>query len=47
MELTNLLYEQDGPVVTVTVNRAESLNALNNLTIRELTEVVEAFNQKG
>jgi len=44
VELTNLLYEQDGPVVTVTVNRPESLNALNNQTMRELGIALEAFN---
>ncbi|MEC9072318.1 MAG: enoyl-CoA hydratase-related protein, partial [Myxococcota bacterium] len=44
LELSNLLYEQEGPVVTVTVNRPEALNALNNQTMRELGLAVEAFN---
>ncbi len=40
-----LLVEQDGGVLTVTMNRPEKLNAFDDTMLRELTEVVEAAAQ--
>ena len=43
--LTNfqhVLVVQDGAVLTVTMNRPEVLNAINDLMLQELIEVVEA-----
>ena len=36
----NILVERDGAIATITVNRPKSLNALNSLTLRELTQAV-------
>ena len=36
----NVLVERDGPVAVITVNRPKSMNALNSLTLRELTQAV-------
>ncbi|MHB8571502.1 MAG: enoyl-CoA hydratase-related protein [Candidatus Dormibacteria bacterium] len=38
--LTNVLYSQEGPVATVTINREDRLNCLNYVT---LTSLVDAF----
>src|SRR6266481_9106644 len=40
-----LLVEQDGGVLTVTMNRPEKLNAFDNTMLQELTEVIEAAAQ--
>jgi len=40
MPYENILLEREGPVVTITVNRPKSLNALNSATLRELTQAV-------
>jgi 2-(1,2-epoxy-1,2-dihydrophenyl)acetyl-CoA isomerase len=40
-----LLVEQDGGVLTVTMNRPDKLNAFNDTMLRELTEVVESAAQ--
>jgi len=36
MSYENLLYEKDGNIVTLTINRPKVLNALNNKTLTEL-----------
>src|SRR5437764_7119941 len=36
----NIQVERDGSVAVITVNRPKSLNALNSLTLRELTQAV-------
>jgi 2-(1,2-epoxy-1,2-dihydrophenyl)acetyl-CoA isomerase len=38
----HLLVEQDGGVLTITMNRPEVLNAINDALLAELTEAVEA-----
>src|SRR5438874_2876845 len=40
MPYENILLEREGPVVTITVNRPKSLNALNSATLRELTQAL-------
>lgn len=42
MTYENILFEQDGPVGILTVNRPKSLNALNPATVREIGACVEA-----
>jgi enoyl-CoA hydratase len=37
----NLIYEQDGPIARITVNRPDVLNALNRATLDELGQAVE------
>lgn len=44
MAYENLLYEVDGPVAVLRVNRPDKLNALNTATLHEL---VAAFTQAG
>ncbi len=40
-----LLVEQDGSVLTITMNRPEKLNAFNDTMLQEMTEAVEAAAQ--
>ena len=42
MGYENILFELDGPVARVTINRPEVLNALNNQTITELESAFDA-----
>lgn len=42
MTFTNLLWEVDDNILTITINRADKLNALNSATMLEINE---AFNQ--
>lgn len=42
MDYTTLLYEQDGPLAVVTVNRPEVRNALNRATVEDLERAVDA-----
>ena len=41
MEFSNLIYQVEDKIATVTINRPEVLNALNGETISELTTVVD------
>jgi len=41
-DFQHLLYEQDGAVLTIIMNRPEKLNAFNDVMLQEMTEVVEA-----
>jgi len=43
MEYENLLYEVDGGVVILTINRPEQLNALNSAVIKELRTALARF----
>src|ERR1700731_1192976 len=38
----HLLVQQDGGVLTITMNRPEVLNAFNDVMLEELTEAVDA-----
>src|SRR2546430_2837126 len=40
MAYKNILVERDPAISTITVNRPKALNALNSLTLRELTQAV-------
>ncbi len=44
-DFQHLLVEQDGAVLTITMNRPEKLNAFNDVVLQEMTEVVEAVAQ--
>lgn len=44
MSYTNLLTEQKGQVLTITINRPNQLNALNKVTIEELNQALTAAN---
>lgn len=41
MSYENIIFETEGPVATITINRPQSLNALNVKTIAELSEAVD------
>ncbi len=44
-DFQHLLIQQDGGVLTITMNRPEVLNAFNDSMLAELTEAVEAAAQ--
>lgn len=44
MIYNNIILETDGKIATVTINRPESLNALNSQTIQELSDVFGNLN---
>jgi len=44
MGFNNLLWEKEGPVLTVTINRPHRLNALNEETVHELIEAMGRAN---
>ncbi len=44
MGYTNILTEQNGHILTVTINRPKQLNALNKLTIEELHRALKSAN---
>ena len=39
----HILYEQSGPIVKITLNRPEKLNAIDDLMAKSLTEALEAI----
>ena len=41
MEFNNLLLEKDGPLAILTVNRPKALNALNDDTLKELSQAID------
>ncbi len=43
MKLEHLLYETDGPIATITLNRPERLNALTGRTMSEIGEALARF----
>jgi enoyl-CoA hydratase len=45
MGFATILFETDGPVATVTVNRPEALNALNSTVFAELYELLDRIAQ--
>jgi len=45
MELEHGLYEVDGPIATVTLNRSERLNAITGQTMAEIGEVLARFRE--
>jgi enoyl-CoA hydratase len=45
MDYTNILTNQEGLVLTITINRPKQLNALNKETINELHHALTAANQ--
>jgi enoyl-CoA hydratase/carnithine racemase len=45
VHLEHVLYEVDGPIVTLTLNRPERLNAITGQTMAEIGEVLARFRQ--
>ncbi|MDQ1097959.1 MULTISPECIES: enoyl-CoA hydratase/isomerase family protein [Chryseobacterium] len=45
MNYENILLENEGPVTVITINRPESLNALNAKTIQELSSALKELDQ--
>ena len=39
-----ILYEQNGSVATITINREKALNALNSVVLEELDKTLDAVN---
>ncbi|MDR6515184.1 enoyl-CoA hydratase/isomerase family protein [Chryseobacterium camelliae] len=47
MNYENILLENEGPVSVITINRPESLNALNAKTIQELSSALKDLDQNA
>ncbi|MCH7553525.1 MAG: enoyl-CoA hydratase/isomerase family protein, partial [Chloroflexi bacterium] len=47
MELEHVLYDVDGPVATITLNRPDRLNALTGQTMEEIGEALERAHVDG
>lgn len=45
MELNNVLFEKEGNIATVTINRPKALNALNSETLVELNSVLDILEE--
>ncbi len=43
MSYTNIIVTSDGPVIIVTLNRPQALNALNSALMDELTAAIDAY----
>lgn len=46
-DYAEILYEVDGPVATITLNRPETLNALTDLTQAEIRHALDASERNG
>ena len=42
MDLSHIMLSNDGPISTITINRPERANALNEQAVHELKQAVEA-----
>ena len=42
-----ILYEQNGNVATITINREKALNALNSQVLDELNATLDAVDRNG
>ena len=40
-----VLYDQEGPIVTITLNRPEALNAINRQLRQEMNEAIVRFDR--
>ncbi len=47
MELKNILFEKSNRVATITINRQDKLNALNQETIREISSTLDEAEKDG
>lgn len=47
MELKNILFEKSNRVATITINRPDKLNALNQETIREISSTLDEAEKDG
>ncbi len=45
MKFDNLLFEYNAPILTITINRPDKLNALNAITISELGTAIDEANK--
>ena len=45
--MENILIQEEGAVMTITINRPKNLNALNAATIKEISEAIEVLNAKS
>ena len=45
MSESNIIIQENGHVLTITINRPNQLNALNRATISELHEAIKSANQ--
>ena len=43
VELKNVIFETEGNLATITINRPKALNALNSDTLRELDIVIDSI----
>jgi len=46
MKFENILFETDGPVATLTVNRPDKRNAVNNATVEEIARAIDQVENK-
>ncbi len=46
MEYQNILVQQSGEILTITINRPDKLNALNSITINELSRAIDSASEQ-
>ena len=46
-DYAEIIYEVDGPVATITLNRPDTLNALTDLTQAEVRHALESSERNG